>query len=248
VSLLTNLVSSYTFENASPAANIGLDSSGSAHHLTLTGSVPQAAGNAAPGTHGSSWSDGGVSAAQGVLSAAVNVIPPATSFSISLWVNTITGNWQSTGYDPFAAGIQGGGSDQYYFQLNHTSLTWYFVVSGGGAGGTAALAGSAITLGTWHHLVGQFDTGSKNTSIVIDNGAPVSVASGIIDPYQAAPRVFSIGSNGNGGGFPYDGTIDGLSLWNRLLAAGEIAQLWNGGAGLEYPFPGGRRRTGVTMM
>jgi hypothetical protein len=245
MSLLTNLVSAYTFETA---AAPGLDFSGNGHHLTRTGTVSQPAGHSAPGSLASSWSDGGVSAAQGVLSAAANVIPAATSWTISLWVNTITGNWQSTGYDPFAAGIQGGGNDQYYFQLNHATLQWYFVVSGGGAGGAAATFGSAITLGTWHHLVGQFDTGSKNTSIVMDNGAPVSVASGITDPFQTSPRVFSLGSNGNGGGFPYDGTIDAVQIWSRLLSAGEIAQVWNGGTGLEYPFPGSRRRGSVTMM
>ena len=98
MSLLTNLVSAYTFETA---AAPGLDFSGNGHHLTRTGTVSQPAGHSAPGTLASSWSDGGVSAAQGVLSAAANVIPAATSWTISLWVNTITGNWQSTGYDPF---------------------------------------------------------------------------------------------------------------------------------------------------
>ena len=33
-----------------------------------------------------------------------------------------------------------------------------------------------------------------------------------------------------------DGSVDELGLWNRVLTSGEMTNLWNGGAGLTYPF------------
>ena len=32
--------------------------------------------------------------------------------------------------------------------------------------------------------------------------------------------------------------IDALYFWNRAITSGEVTQLYNGGAGLQYPFAG----------
>ena len=41
---------------------------------------------------------------------------------------------------------------------------------------------------------------------------------------------------GSGGGFSFTGQIDSLGFWNRRLEQAEVAALYNGGAGSEYPF------------
>jgi hypothetical protein len=45
---------------------------------------------------------------------------------------------------------------------------------------------------------------------------------------------FLIGSNGDTYTFP--SSIDEVGVWNRLLSDQEVSDLWNGGAGLTYPF------------
>jgi Concanavalin A-like lectin/glucanases superfamily len=41
---------------------------------------------------------------------------------------------------------------------------------------------------------------------------------------------------GDTGGAAFYGCIDEVGYWNRVLTAAEIAQLYNGGIGLSYPF------------
>ena len=50
---------------------------------------------------------------------------------------------------------------------------------------------------------------------------------------------FAIGSNWDGGFILWNGQIDNVGIWGRGLSDGEIAELYNSGNGLEYPFGGG---------
>jgi hypothetical protein len=34
----------------------------------------------------------------------------------------------------------------------------------------------------------------------------------------------------------FDGMIDEIGVWSRALTSGEVTQLYNSGAGLQYPF------------
>ncbi len=46
---------------------------------------------------------------------------------------------------------------------------------------------------------------------------------------------FSVGA-ANAGVFPLSGKIDEIGIWNRILTAGEITQLYDSGNGQSYPF------------
>jgi hypothetical protein len=38
------------------------------------------------------------------------------------------------------------------------------------------------------------------------------------------------------------GDIDEVGIWSRVLTSTEVTQLYNGGAGLQYPFTNGNNR------
>ena len=45
-----------------------------------------------------------------------------------------------------------------------------------------------------------------------------------------------IGSRSSGAWNEFEGEIDELGIWSRVLTADEVTELWNGGAGITYPF------------
>ena len=51
---------------------------------------------------------------------------------------------------------------------------------------------------------------------------------------------FGVGGSYSGGVYPdisgFDGMIDEVGVWNRTFSASEVAQLYNGGTGKQYPF------------
>ncbi len=59
---------------------------------------------------------------------------------------------------------------------------------------------------------------------------------------------FTIGTNTVGANDPFKGNIDEFGLWDRTLDASEISQLYNGGAGLAYPFGTGFTATPLMHM
>jgi hypothetical protein len=243
MSLLTNLISAYTFE---ASGSMGTDASGNGNTLSLTGSVPQVAGNALPGTNAASWSDSGGVSPAGVLHGNFNYVTAATDFSGIVWVFPLTGTWNTTPYDMFVLGSMNAGTDQYGLFLKQSTKEFYFQVSAGGAGGpTVADGQGAVSFSTWYMVYFQWDFTSKKIGISRNNSTLVEVASGIGGNLFAGPTDWSIGSDGHGAGFTMDGRTDAIALWNRKLSAGEITTLYNGGLGLEYPFPSGRRRAAV---
>ncbi|MGH7687479.1 MAG: LamG-like jellyroll fold domain-containing protein [Candidatus Dormibacteria bacterium] len=92
----------------------------------------------------------------------------------------------------------------------------------------------------WHHYVVVLDrtlSGALGGMLYIDGVAavPTGVASS-----NAVGGTFSNGTitlGGSGGtAWALHGALDEVGLWNRALAAGEVATLDNRGSGLQYPF------------
>lgn len=245
MSLLTSLRSAYAFESS---GSMGTDSSGNSNNLTLTGTVNQAAGNAVAGTNAAVWTDSGGLSPLGTLHGNFNYITASTDFTLTAWVYVVTGSWDTTPYDMFVVGSYNAGTDQYGLFLDQATKEFYFVVSGGGAGGVKSYdGGGAISFSTWYFVQCQWDYTSKNTGIRRGTGSLVETASAITDPY-ASPNDWCIGSNGHGAGFTMTGRTDAVNLWDRKLTGAEATSLYNSGLGLEYPFPLGHRRQGRVMM
>jgi hypothetical protein len=84
---------------------------------------------------------------------------------------------------------------------------------------------------TWHHIVVTVDrsgnmelfTGGVSRSTVDISATSVPTISG-----------FQVGRFESS--FLYTGLVDEIGVWSRVLTASERTQLYNGGAGLTYPF------------
>jgi hypothetical protein len=91
-------------------------------------------------------------------------------------------------------------------------------------------------LNTWTHLVAWHDSVANTINIQANNGtvSSVSYASGVF----ASDSPLNIGSLLGTNDF-WNGRIDEVGFWKRVLTADERTKLWNGGNGLSYDAFGG---------
>lgn len=100
-----------------------------------------------------------------------------------------------------------------------------------------SVAGLALSTGTWYHLAFTF-LASSGAVKFYKNGSQVSttqtISAGSIFDNTAN---FRVGWSDNGNADTYlNGRVDEVGIWSRELSSSEISQLYNGGAGLSYPF------------
>jgi len=94
---------------------------------------------------------------------------------------------------------------------------------------------------TWYHVVIYHDSVNNELGIIINDGTPVTVSYslGVYDG-SVNPREFSVGCDQDppvtGNNSYFDGRIDELAMWKRMLTPAEITYLYNSGNGLTYPF------------
>ena len=86
----------------------------------------------------------------------------------------------------------------------------------------------------WYFVATVYDHDAQDMTLYVDTRTPVvtPVATGSATVDSAE---FYIGSS-NGATIWFDGRIDEVGAWSRALSANEVAQLYNGGAGVTYPF------------
>jgi hypothetical protein len=89
-----------------------------------------------------------------------------------------------------------------------------------------------VSAATWHLFIFWYDDVAQEMGIQFDTTIQTkSQTTG----YANTNVPFSIGARADGG-TAFDGRIDEVGIWSRVLTAAERTQLYNGGAGLTYPF------------
>lgn len=123
------------------------------------------------------------------------------------------------------------GAGGYEFRLWHrnTTSTFRFDVSNGTTATEVSLSGGASD-GTWYLILAWHDPANDKICIQVNGGTvdEVSWTGG------------TLGGSGNliigaqNGVWFWDGLIDSVSIWKRVLTSTERTDLYNGGAGLDY--------------
>lgn len=191
----------------------------------------------------------------GTVDAAAGKIGDAASFSGSDYLRRLT----STGlgdsaYASFSgwcyrtadavywiwAELSGAGGGMTYWLGVNANLRQYI----GAAYGEIA---TALPLNTWSHVVYVFDgTQADNATRLLGylNGSVQSLSfSGTIpvaipNDGGGASNAMMLGSLS--GGSYYTGLVDMFGFWNRAISSAEVTELYNAGAGLDYPFSAGQ--------
>ena len=106
-----------------------------------------------------------------------------------------------------------------------------FILSGKNyfSGYGADLSGTVtINDGAWHFLVATYD---GTTLRLYTDGSPDGSAALTLN---TTATIVNMGGVQNSPTLV--GTVDEVAIWSRALSATEVSQLYNGGAGLTYPF------------
>jgi hypothetical protein len=92
--------------------------------------------------------------------------------------------------------------------------------------------------GVWYLVHAWYDYAAGQIGISVNAGTPNTAAFAF--PVSGNTQPFSLGASLDGGSgtpvYPWDGLIDEVSFWKRVLSADERTELYNGGDGLPYPF------------
>lgn len=154
-------------------------------------------------------------------------------FSFSFWVNA-----ESFG-SPWRIVAKGGANDLEYSLEGYGGAAYWRVTSGTGfANDTAVQATNAGTLSTatWYYIVVWHDSVNNQIGICVNDGTP-NTASYSAGTYDSGAE-FRIGTFPTYGG-DWDGLIDEVGFWKKVLSSQERTDLYNSGAGLAYPFSAG---------
>jgi len=152
------------------------------------------------------------------------------NFSIQVWVN-LASNITSDDFPLISKNDGGFSNREYGMGARFTSANfWSFEIYD--VGGTAANVVSSVnmTTGSWFHLVATFD--GTTVKFYVNNNSPDTITPSFSIP--ASTSTFMIGHDGQDLGF-VNGVIDQVGLWKgRVLTAGDVALLYNSGAGLSF--------------
>lgn len=221
MSLLTSLISYYKLDEASGDAT---DSNGS-NTLTDNNSV---------GT-----STGKINGARSFVRTSSKYLAHTDNASLSFgdedftvagWANrsssgntlVVIGKWQSAG-------------NQLSFVLGYDTANtkFFWIVSRDGTNFTSVYANSfgGTSTSTWYYLVAWHDSVNNVIGISVNDTSDTSAYSlGVFD----STADFRIGADQNGA--YWDGLIDEVGVWRRVLTSTERTSLYNSGNGLAYPF------------
>jgi hypothetical protein len=89
----------------------------------------------------------------------------------------------------------------------------------------------------WHYLVGVYDASERKVYLHVDGVIDtVGASASTVDFLCSATLTLCDGAISNGNIQGFNGLIDEIGIWNRILQPYEITMLYNSGNGLRYPF------------
>ena len=163
-----------------------------------------------------------------------------TNYSLSFWANrSSSSNYIIVGKDDSenVGGVWIHSDGNVYFRVENANsvfqgaaddtTSWnHYVLTYDGTQGTPA-----------NRIVGYRDASSLTLSTVGDD--PPTTTNGT--------KPFTIGADTDSTNYS-TGTVDEVGVWTRTLSGAEVTSLYNGGAGLAYPFSGGGGTAKPTRM
>lgn len=156
-----------------------------------------------------------------------------TDFTILAWVNLASKTATAEHIFSKYTGTQ----RAWMLYYNGSALDKFsFLVNATGAAADVARQASTFgspSISTWYFVAGWHDSVNNTLNIQVNNGAVDSSAHATGSFGSSTADVAIGGTVGNG---TFNGSLDGVGAWNRLLTTAERTFLYNGGAGVEYPF------------
>lgn len=154
---------------------------------------------------------------------------PTGDFSFSFWIKPET--LPSTDYVIIGKDQSGGRS--FYIGLKSTGR-----IEVGINDTSFATSDATVTAGSWFHIVFTYDyvtSGNSVMKIYINGNQSGSTVSNAVGPMADTTTEWCFGRRTfTGSELYYDGLIDEIGFWNKVLSTTEITDLYNSGNGNSY--------------
>lgn len=99
---------------------------------------------------------------------------------------------------------------------------------------------------TWYHIVWTFNNTSKLNRVYI-NGTSLGDRTSTLTPYNGTAE-FQVGYRQEGSISYADGLQDMIGAWNVELTSSEVTELYNSGAGVQYPFASATNHSNLLLL
>lgn len=158
----------------------------------------------------------------------------STPFSVSCWINT---NNVTSSNVPLAKAQNLAPFTGYWFLIMDTGELRFYLSNDLNSPNYLSVENSiTLSTSTWYHCVMTYD-GSKSSTglkLYVDNALNTqNVISNTLTGSTSNSRNFKLGARNNG--FFYNGLIDEVAVFNKELTPSEVTELYNSGAGKQYP-------------
>lgn len=243
--LPTGLVSLWEFEEASGTR---VDSHGS-NDLTDGNTVGQGTGKQGDCAD----FEAGNTEYLSITDASQSGLDFTSDFSISLWANfeSLTGDHFLVCKGDVNAGTR---DVAYYLWPNANGRVDLRVSDDGtlttGHNKSIRTADNAVTTTGWYHIVATWDASAADGSIYINGSDATSTTNGTVGTsVNNSTDAFYIGARESNGSATstFDGLMDEVGVWSRVLTSGEVSDLYNSGDGLPYAESGSYTLTADTV-
>jgi hypothetical protein len=143
------------------------------------------------------------------------------ALTISCWIylNDTSGSWYKN--------VVQKGEYVYPFRLRLSGRKIdSFVRTNNDSGGLQLLSNKTITIGSWVHIALTYANDGTGTIYIDGTADAIGFCSGILNISQEATIIGSVVTEGNNTTF--NGLLDDLRIYNRVLSASEIILLYQG--------------------
>lgn len=236
----TNLVSYWKLDESSTGSSaVTRNDSHGTNHLTDNNTTASATGKINSGADFEATNSEYLS----ITDASQTGLDITGALSISCWINVESTPGATTYYTILCkGGISVAASDttiQYdLFYRNDGDIQLQGFIRGTGVNKVVGYV-TTLTTATWYHVVLTYEPSTAlrlylNGSEVANN--TTSIPASLVD----TARPFGIGADQASGTIAnyFDGIVDEVAIFSQLLSTTDISDLYNGGAGLAYPFTG----------
>lgn len=240
MALLDNLVSYWTMDEASGTRVDSVVASG--NDLTDNNTVLAAAGIINDGAD----LERGNNEYLSITNAAQDGLGFTGDFTMNIWVHLENEPSNGQDYHFISKAVNAGNQKSYrlyYQQQSDIKRIAVLLSSNGSANSTGNFT---YTVGTdLKMLTAVYDASAGTMTWYADgNSTPIGTISSLATSIFESTAPFEVGNySEDAGAGAFDGIIDELGLWDRTLSTTEIAELYNSGSGLAYPFDGGGAAT-----
>lgn len=153
-------------------------------------------------------------------------------FTLTAWVNIDTSTGTSMGV---VSKFDGALADRAYrMYVDGSDGSFWFDVATANNASNSVTSDAFGALSGWYFMVAWHDKTANTINIQVNNGTPDSLSH--TQGCRATAIDFQIGAFSNSGAaFFFDGLIDEVGIYSRVLTADERTALYNNGDGLTHP-------------